>query len=289
MTSLYSILKYFPKNALSATVGELTRVRFPRKIGTSMISAFAHYFEINVDEAEKELSQYQTINELFTRRLKLGARPIGSGLVHPCDGTITEAGPTTSGKLLQAKGRDYSIGQLLRDESWAQELVGGVYLTYYLCPKDYHRVHSPLDGEVVSLTHIPGKLWPVNGWSTSNVLDLFAVNERLIFKLQHSRGNVAVVMVGATNVGRMTVAFDKSVVTNRGSDAMRSLLPVPHRSPAVLKTRRYNPPHRVSRGDELGVFNMGSTVILLFPPGFLGENQPLPSGPTQVGKTWCEL
>ena len=145
-------------------------------------------------------------------------------------------------------------------EGW-EAFQGGQYLTYYLCPRDYHRVHSPVSGKILSCTHVPGKLWPVNPWSVENITQLFAINERTLTLIETDRGLVMVVMVGATNVGKMTMSFDREIVTN--ASHFRS-----------LNTKEYHPTIDVEKGQELGIFNMGSTVIVLTTPSFFANQQP---------------
>src|SRR5690606_21741857 len=137
-----------------------------------------------------------------------------------------------------------------------KSLEGGGYLTYYLCPTDYHRVHSPVSGQLLHALHVPGTLWPVNAMSVQQTEELFLVNERLVMELKTPQGPVFVVMVGATNVGQMSASFDPKIVTNR----------------RVLAGRKdYDPPISIKVGEELGIFHMGSTVVVLYPPGFLKE------------------
>ncbi len=286
---MMNLLKLVPKNLLSVSVGHLVGLPLPGAVGAKTVKMFADHYKINLDEAELPVAEYKTIADLFTRRLKPGTRPIGEGLIHPCDAVITERGFTHEGVCLQAKGRPYTLVDIIKDRKWARDLQGGAYLTYYLCPTDYHRVHSPLDGSVEQVTHIPGHLWPVNNWSTKNIADLFAVNERLVFRIKHRLGTMALIMVGATNVGKMTVAFDPTISTNSSSEAFRRMMPTPLRSPLVTKTKTYKPAHAIGRGDELGVFNMGSTVVMLFPPGFVPNNVMLPHGPTKLGQSWLKL
>ena len=251
------LMPIVPKNDLSHAVGKIVHQRIPGPLGRKSVEWFARYYNINVDEAEHPLESYPTIGALFTRKLKNGARPIGQGVVHPADAVITEAGPIKGMTLIQAKGRTYSVSGLLGGGPYAQNFEDGAFATYYLCPTDYHRVHSPVDGKIVWLNHIPGALWPVNDWSTHAIPNLFNVNERIAVIIETERGFVALVMVAATNVGNMSMTFDPTLSTKiRQGD----------RRPQPKSYEKSLPVHR---GDEVGIFHMGSTVVMLYAPGVL--------------------
>ncbi|MCB0366637.1 MAG: phosphatidylserine decarboxylase [Bdellovibrionaceae bacterium] len=249
------LLYLVPKNLMSYWVGRLTCLKMPGILGPALVAWFARRYKLNMDEAEFPLEAYPSINQLFTRRLKPGARPLGEGVVHPADSCLTQRGEIILGSLYQIKGWGYSAQELLA-ESDVSHWEHGHYLTYYLCPTDYHRVHSPVAGKVVRITHIPGALWPVNLWSVHNIPHLFARNERLIFYIDTALGRVALVMVGATNVGKMTLCFDSDWVTNQPNQR-------------EIRRKDMEPAFEVQKGEELGIFNMGSTVVMLYPPGFL--------------------
>lgn len=247
-----------PKNELSHWVGRLAHRRLPEPVGSLSVSWFAKYYKINMAEAEYPLEHYKTVGELFTRRLKPGARPLAAGpVVHPVDAKITEAGRIEKLTLIQAKGKSYQVDELIRSRHYAEAFEGGQYLTYYLCPTDYHRVHAPVSGKIVWSAHVPGELWPVNEWSVSRVPKLFSVNERVVAVIETPRGLAALVMVAATNVGNMTVSFDPMITT-----AVR-------RSGRHVREKVYDPPIEIKKGDEFGIFHMGSTVVMLYAPGVL--------------------
>jgi phosphatidylserine decarboxylase len=128
-------------------------------------------------------------------------------------------------------------------------------MTYYLCPTDYHRVHSPVDGAITDVRYMPGELWPVNDWSTTNVPNMFALNERILVEIQTDLGPVAAVFVGATNVGHICLSFDPTIQGNQTG-------------PHIFKHKRYSPEIPVHKGSELGMFRMGSTVVMIYPPMF---------------------
>ncbi len=269
--AMYNLLYLIPKNLLSYFVGRLVDVRWPAILNTPLKSWFVKRYQIDMSEAEHPIESYETLAQLFARRLKKGKRPIQRGIVHPCDAKLTQSGIITDGKLIQAKGIDYGLKEFLASQSFWAEFQGGSYLTYYLCPTDYHRVHSPISGEIKSCTHVPGRLWPVNPWSVENISQLFAINERTITLIENDKGKIALVMVGATNVGKISMCFDQDIVTNQSHFRK-------------LKSRVYAPSIPIEKGSELGVFNMGSTVVLLFTPGFLAES-PRVDIVTKVGQS----
>lgn len=255
------LMPVVPKNHLSHWVGRLVHQPLPDPLANASVAAFAKYYQINMSEAEYPLTHYRTIGDLFTRSLKPEARPLGQGaIVHPADARISEAGRIEKLTLVQAKGKTYTVPELLRSSHYAQGFEGGTYLTYYLCPTDYHRVHSPVDGEIVWSCHVPGEFWPVNEWSVNAVPNLFAVNERVVVLIETVHGRAALVMVAATNVGNMTMRFDHMINTgNRGTERR-------------MRERSYNPKIPIKRGAEVGVFNMGSTVIMLYEKGMVSAD-----------------
>ena len=250
------LMPVLPRSDLSHWVGRLVNQKLPgplgRYVGRQAVELFAKAYAINLEEAELPVSEYETIGALFTRKLKPGARPIGSSVVHTADALITEAGEIRSSQLIQAKGKTYSVVDLLRSQHFAKTFDGGEFATYYLCPTDYHRVHSPVDGGIIWSSHVPGELWPVNAWSVKTIANLFAVNERIAMVVETAHGLAAVVMVAATNVGNMSVNFDEAISSRI------------HHGRRAVKEHSYVPAKQVSRGSELGIFHMGSTVIVLF-------------------------
>ncbi len=253
------VMPLLPKNELSHWVGRLVHKPLPSVVGRKSVEWFAKYYQINMQEAEYPIDHYKTIGELFTRRLKPGARPIEEGIVHPADSLITEAGPIRDNTLIQAKGKTYTVPELLRSEGFNDAFDGGSFLTYYLCPTDYHRVHSPVDGEIIFSCHIPGLLWPVNAWSVQSISNLFGVNERIVVIFQTPKGKAALVMVAATNVGNMKMCFDENLNSSHRQGERR------------VRDKGYNPPIPMKAGDEVGVFHMGSTVVMLFEKGMLED------------------
>lgn len=249
-----TLVKLLPKLSLSRAVGSATRIQGLKSAHQAAIHMFAEQYKVAVDEAELPLSEYETFGSFFTRKLKPGLRPIAPGadvVVSPVDGAVSQAGVAHDGKLIQAKGRDYTLAALLADEEEARRFTGGAWTTIYLSPRDYHRIHTPIGGEITGWSYVPGNLWPVNRPSVRGVPELFAVNERVIVWMQTPVGKVAVIAVGATCVGRIRLSFDE-LVTNEGKPASRKV---------------YDQPIPIEKGAELGMFEMGSTVILVFEPG----------------------
>jgi phosphatidylserine decarboxylase len=251
-------LGLLPKNMLSRVIGRVAASERSDILAKNLRDWFVARYKIDMNEAEHDLEAYPSLGKLFTRRLKPGLRPIGSGVVSPCDAVLTQGQLIEGDSVVQAKGVNYKLSDFLKisHEEALKKFSGGMALTYYLCPTDYHRVHSPIDAEVEAIEHIPGTLWPVNNWSVATIANLFAINERVVFWLRTPLGPVAIVMVGATNVGKITVTMTDKIVTNRG--------------PAVTPLKQiFSPTLPVKKGDEIGVFNMGSTVIAIYPPKFL--------------------
>ncbi len=261
-----SIMKLLPKSAMSRAVGSMTRMGAPKSVHRLAIRSFAKLYGIATEEAERGLDEYENFGAFFTRRLKEGLRPIAAGdevVVSPVDGTVAGLGFASEGRMLQAKGRDYTLAALLDDPEEAKRFEGGAWIVLYLSPRDYHRIHAPLAGTIERYSYIPGKLFPVNGPAVREVPNLFCVNERLISYLVTPAGRVAVVKVGATCVGRIRLSYD-SIATNDGL-------------PASAKS--FEPPRAIEKGAELGLFEMGSTVVLLFEPGRVELNESLAREP----------
>ncbi|MGD8278869.1 MAG: archaetidylserine decarboxylase [Gemmatimonadota bacterium] len=256
------ILARLPQPALSRVTGRLADVRIPRPLRRAVLGAFAHTLHIDVTEAEKPLVDYPTFDAFFVRRLRAGSRswPADAHAVAaPVDGIFGEAGAIEDGRLLQAKGREYTVDELLADDGDARRFDRGTFVTLYLSPRHYHRIHAPVAGQVTSLRRVPGALLPVNAAAVAHVDRLFPRNERAICTIDGPAGRVAVVAIGAFNVGRITASFlpagdeDGTQITNLRAPGSRS--------------ERIEVPIAVERGAEIMAFHLGSTVVLLFEPG----------------------
>lgn len=255
---LFLLNTLIPARLLSRCVGHLTRVRWPRWILSPFLRWYIRHFGVNLEEAEKPLEAYPTVVDFFTRKLRPGLRTIESGedvVISPVDGAIYASGPIQDNTFIHAKGHPYTVEELFGDGKAAQPFYNGSFCTIYLSPRDYHRIHTPYGGVIQSFHYIPGKLLPVNPPSAEMFPKLFAKNERLITVFQHESGaTFAVVKVGATNVGRIRLTYD-DYVTNRWGGAH-------------VMVRSYTEGIPVKKADEIGMFEMGSTVILLFSPHF---------------------
>lgn len=254
-TAFYVFMKLLPKNAVSRVFGAFTRLRVP-VLSKVARNKFAAYYKLNMEESEYPLEHYANIGELFIRRLKPGARPIAdSEIVSPVDGVLSQTGVFDENqKLIQAKGKYYTLKDLLRNEEMAKRFEGGAFATIYLAPFNYHRIHSPVKGELVDAAYCPGTLWPVNVGSVERVEGLFCINERLTSRIRLEDGSeILVVKVGATNVGRIGVVYSDELLVNAG------------RLPRDCKRFDWVPSTKVTfeKGGELGRFEMGSTVILV--------------------------
>lgn len=262
--ALLRLLGRVPQGALSRSFGRVADVPIPRPLRRSVLGAFARGVGMNLGEAELPLEAYPSLNGLFVRRLRAGvrqwpARPEVLGC--PVDGAAGQLGRVTEGRIVQAKGRWYSVAELLGDEEEARRYEGGQFVTLYLSPRDYHRIHAPCGGEIPLARHVPGALFPVNAAAVAHIPDLFARNERLLCYLDGEAGRVAVVAIGAYNVGRISAAFDAEWNAPRGRAGW-----VTNRRAGEPETHRYSPPKRVERGDEIMAFHLGSTVVLLLEP-----------------------
>ncbi len=272
---MYFLLRYLPKNHLSALVGYVSRLdRFPR-FQRLLISWFVKRYGVRVEDMARPLTSYACLGELFTRELRPGIRPVSGAIVSPVDGRLTEAGVLESDTIIQAKGKSYSLAALLGSEESAKTFLRGHYFVFYLAPGDYHRIHSPVAGNIRQIIHIPGALWPVNTWSIENIDGLFSKNERLISMIASDTGQVAVVKVGATNVGRISSAVC-SIRTNRLDG---------QKAPEV---RDFNPVVSIECGEHLGTFEMGSTVVLLFEPGMIPASAEFRMGVSRFGAPFFE-
>ncbi|MEE2962504.1 MAG: archaetidylserine decarboxylase [Myxococcota bacterium] len=248
------IVERLPQATISRMWGWLAQRRHPKPGVALLKRAFVMFAGIDMSESLDDIRDFDSLQELFIRRLKPGARrvePDPTALGSPVDGRIGAFGDIDSGTLIQAKGRRYSLSRLLGCDEHDQNFQGGKFLTIYLAPCDYHRVHSPVSGVVSESVLIPGALMPVFPEAVEKVEELFARNERLITYIDSSDvGRVGVVMVGATLVGRMVAAYDESLITNCPGQSTIS--------------KKYDPAHLLQKGGELGAFTLGSTVVLIF-------------------------
>ena len=231
--------------------------RFARIENTWLKNAFTHWFvkayQVNLSEANREhVEDYKHFNDFFTRSLKSNARPIAdSAIICPVDGAVSQVGKINNTQILQAKSRDYSVDQLLANNPRSSEFTDGFFTTIYLSPKDYHRIHMPYDAKLVSMDYIPGDLFSVNQQTAQKVDNLFARNERVVCYFETEFGFCAFVLVGAIFVGSMQTVWHGKI-----------------NPPYKKQVQHFDYQHQnitLKKGDELGRFNMGSTVIMLMP------------------------
>lgn len=245
-------LEAISSRRLSRFVGKLADSRLPKAVVQRAISWYIQAYGVNVEEMEHPPEAYESFDAFFTRRLRKGVHTIDMSpntLVSPADSKILNAGRIRDGELTQIKGRTYRLDELLDSTNDAARFARGSYITLYLGPKDYHRVHSPCTGHITHYRYVPGRLYPVNNLGVNHVERLFAVNERLITYLDADEGAIALVMVGAANVGKITVGYDD--ITTNSSDKQTAY------------TVEFNRRTPIERGDELGMFHLGSTVVLI--------------------------
>ncbi|MFK7912482.1 MAG: archaetidylserine decarboxylase [Pseudomonadales bacterium] len=245
-----ALQRALPQHAMTRAIGRLAKSRTPF-IKDTFISLFARAYNISLAEAEvQSLSEFESFNAFFTRALKEEARPIDDDLdsiVCPADGAISQCGPIERGTLLQAKGTRYSLDSLA-GSAISERYEGGQFATVYLAPNNYHRYHLPVAAKLIRSRGIPGALFSVNAKTEAAISDLFCRNERLVCEFETPTGPMLMVMVGALIVGAIETVFD---------------------SPPSPYVREFTETHDVSfaKGDELGRFLLGSTVIVCLPPG----------------------
>jgi phosphatidylserine decarboxylase len=263
---LFVLLQYpLPHHLLSRIVRGLTRLPLGPLLRPLLV-LFVRHFRVDLDEAaDSSLASYPTFNRFFTRALRPSARPIVGGesqIACPVDGTVSQAGAIESNRLFQAKGHDYTLEALLGgDTALAKEFISGAFATIYLSPRDYHRIHMPEGGRLRRMVYVPGRLFSVNAVTTRQVPGLFARNERLVCVFDTAHGPMAVILVGALFVGSMETVWDGPAErTAWRAQAVSTLAPGVKVADCLESGKNVV----LKRGDELGRFNMGSTVILLF-------------------------
>jgi len=273
MGALNILLQHvLPHHLLSRCVLWLTRIRF-RPVKNTITALFVRGFRPDLSDAvQPDAFAYANFNEFFTRALRADARPLAPGsqtLVSPVDGTVSQLGSLRGHELLQAKGRYYTLDALLAGaaQSWSGRFREGLFATLYLAPYNYHRIHMPADGTLQEIWYVPGRLFSVNARAAASVTDLFARNERLVLLFEGACGAFAVIFVGALNVGSMATVWHGDVTPRRPRQACA--LPLPPAGQRFLQ-----------RGAEVGRFNMGSTVILLFERDRVSLNARLLAGST---------
>lgn len=273
MKLVIALLELLPRVALSRLFGRLARLEWPILSGLSVRLFHLVFPRIDLGEAaRKNRGDYKSLQDFFTRTLEPGARPIADSLmVSPCDGAFGYSGSIEKSTIFQAKGIPYSLSEFLGDSTLASIFEGGAYSTIYLAPWNYHRVHHPVTGRIVRVRHIEGDLWPVNRQAVDGIPGVFARNERAWVEVETEHGMVIIVMVGAYNVGSILLTARPQLGDGTTGDWVPSE-PIPVRA-----------------GDELGVFQMGSTVILVLDEhvrrASLGPAWPTASNAVRMGSS----
>jgi len=270
-----------PSHALSRLMHALTRSRNPL-CRIAFTRWFTRRFQVDMSLAqEPDLRAYTNFNAFFTRALRSDARPLVAdpkAVACPVDGRVSQAGEIRAGRIFQAKGRDYSLAQLLGGNSeWIDRFQGGGFATIYLSPRDYHRIHMPLTGALRGMTHVPGRLFSVNPATTRAVPDLFARNERVIAYFDTEAGPMALILVGAIFVASIETVWAGEVTPPAGK---------------AVRHWQYQGDNAITlqKGQEMGRFNMGSTVIVLFGPQAARWADDVQSGaPVQMGQRLAGL
>ena len=222
---LIALMRVLPKNDLSAAMGRLAALRLPPPLMQVVLRGYVRAFGVDLADVEQPLHAFENVDTFFTRALRNGARPIADApdaVVSPCDGEVVSLGELSGNQMVQAKGRRYSLVRFLEDSTLADSLRGGTQLTIYLSPRDYHRVHSPVEGRIVGYRYVPGQLYPVSRAAVERVDGLFGLNERLITIVDAPEvGPVAVGMVGAYGVGQISVTYDDIRTNTGGAEIVR--------------------------------------------------------------------
>lgn len=247
-----------PQHLLSLLMHRICRLTTPW-FKNRIISIIIRQYKVDMSEAvNPDINSYQHFNAFFTRKIKPQTRPVALGsdvVVSPVDGCLSQLGFIEEGRIVQAKGHDYSTLELLGgDSAVAEKFDGGQFATIYLSPRDYHRIHMPVSGSLTRMRYIPGKLFSVNPLTVRGVPRLFARNERVVTIFQTDFGPMALILVGAIFVGSMETVWHEGEIT-------------PPYTKGILDWHYTDAHIRLNKGEEMGRFNMGSTVVLLLPPG----------------------
>lgn len=246
------ILRVLPRERITRAVGRLCDAPLRPAVANAVVGIYVRAYKVDLDDSVSPDGAFSSFDAFFTRRLRAGVRPLcpdPAEIVSPADGRLEDAGPVHAGGRLKIKGRDYGVSELVGDPAEVARYEGGQFAIVYLSPRDYHRVHAPASGAVTLVRSMPGDLFPVNSIGERHVPSLFSKNRRVAIVIDtKSMGRVTVVMVGAMIVGRITVTAVE------GRD-------VP------LGFHRIDPALPVERGDEIGIFHLGSTAVVFVEKG----------------------
>ena len=274
MPTLYFVLfRWFPKRLFSRAMGAVAETHWPNWVLTPVIALYRTWVRIDMNAFQTPPEGFTTFNQFFTRSLQPGARPLAGApdaIACPVDGTVVSLETVREGRLLQTKGKYYTVRELLGDDPNWRDFEGGLALTVYLSPRDYHRIHSPCAGPVLRCGYQPGDLWTVGPLGVRGVPRLFSRNERVVTFIGAPGGEVALVAVGATVVGGIEVVYHPLTTNRPGAAAFAENLAAPF---------------QMKRGAELGRFKLGSTVILLTRPGQAEYDDLQPGRPVLMGQS----
>jgi phosphatidylserine decarboxylase len=252
----FALVRALPRKAVSRALGVLSRTPLPRPVLRRAIGAYVRAFDVDLSECDRPTSAFRTFGEFFARPLRPGARPVDpdpGAIVSPVDGRVHASGRLERGLVLPVKGAPYPLADLVGGAPEAIALEGGTFVTLYLAPRDYHRIHWPFDAQVLEARTLPGDLWPVDPKAVEGVRGLFVRNERVAVLGRAAHGPFALVPVGALNVGSIRLAFC-GVRTNVAALGRR-------------RSMRFRPPVEVAKGAPFGWFDFGSAVVLACGPG----------------------
>lgn len=252
------IIGILPKSFISRVFGYIALIPLPSVFMNSLIKWYSKKFGVSLEEAVIPEKGFKNLNSFFTRKLKEGVLIVDKdekSVVATTDSRIDEFGDITEDVIIQAKGLDYSLRDLI-PSVMAESFIDGKFITLYLSPGDYHRIHSPVSGKITGFYNIPGKLYSVQESVVKSLKGLFVVNERLVTYIETGKGMTAVCKIGALNVGKISIPYD-NVVTNKFLRRRNEVIYPEGKEPVIKK------------GEEIGVFNMGSTVIILFEKGMI--------------------
>jgi phosphatidylserine decarboxylase len=244
------LLRILPRARISRAVGRLCEAPLPPTVSKAVANLYVKAYRVDMDEVVPQADPYPCFDAFFTRQLRPGARSISADpVVCPADGTMASTGPVDAGARIFVKGRPYDVGALIGDEKDAARYAGGAFAVVYLSPRDYHRVHSPVDGRITFVRGIAGDQYPVNAIGERHISRLFVRNQRVAIVIETEQvGRVSLVMVGAVIVGRISVTVLREPRVPAGQ-------------------HRIDPPIEIARGDEIGIFHLGSTAVVLLEPG----------------------
>jgi phosphatidylserine decarboxylase len=246
------ILRVLPRVRITRAVGRLCDARLPPAVANAVVKLYVRAYDVNLEDTVAPDGAFASFDAFFTRALRDGARPVSAGpndIVSPADGRLDDLGPVHPGGKFTIKGRDYTVADLVGDPAEVARYEGGQFAIVYLSPRDYHRVHAPAAGKVTLIRSLPGDLYPVNSIGERHVPSLFATNRRVAIVIDtEALGRVTVVMVGAMIVGRISVSAIDAPDVPLGSHVIA-------------------PAQAVARGDEIGIFHMGSTAVVFVEKG----------------------